>query len=213
MENQLAQHGETAEDSPPSMLDPGLTMEQLTPSSKSLAIDSSDPLRTARLTGAYGHPGFGDHTKSPGSMGTFIDNDTVHENPILLLQPKSQSQLLEEFWMWQNNWPILVHQPLFEQDLAENAFNSYCTPAVLSALLSLSAQCTDNDELKLCRVTAGSLAAYAKGLILEQIEQPSVHLALAAALVSLRELIVENLVLASHYIGQYHTQFLMSMVY
>ncbi|KAL3471756.1 hypothetical protein BJX99DRAFT_250214 [Aspergillus californicus] len=201
LENRLAQYGETTEDSPSSILNPGLTVEGLTASPKPPARDALDLLRTARLTGAYGHPGFGDYTKSQGSIETSIHNDSVHQNPLLVLQPESQAQLVEEFWAWQNNWPILVHQPLFAQDLAENGVSGYCTPAVLSALLSLSVQYIEDDKLQLWNVTTGSLANYAKRLILDQIEHPSLYLTLAAALISLRELIVDNLVLASHYIG------------
>ncbi|KAL4908954.1 hypothetical protein BDW74DRAFT_75443 [Aspergillus multicolor] len=178
------------------MFNPGLPLEG-SPRSRILAQDTPELLRNPRLTGAYGYSGLSDdYTNSQN-----INEPPIPSDSLLLFQPSTQAQLLEEFWNWQNTWPFLVHQPLFEKDLAGYGANGYFSTAVLSAMLSLSAQYCDEDHSSSWKTSADSLAQHVKRLVLGQIERPSLSLALAAALVSLRDLTVGNLASASQYIG------------
>ncbi|RDW81188.1 fungal specific transcription factor domain-containing protein [Aspergillus mulundensis] len=196
LETRLAQSGHAIENGPISLLNSGLPVDEL-PHSQSVSKEASHLLRNPRFTGAYGHPSFSnDYTKSQN-----INEPPIPSDSLLVFQPETQAGLLEEFWTWQSNWPLLVHRLLFEKDLAENGANGYTTPAVLSAVLSLGAQYFDEDQSSSWKTSADSLAQHVKGLVLGQIERPSLSLALAAALVSLRDVTVGNLASASQYIG------------
>lgn len=207
MEHRLTHSRDNTEDSP-SPFNSRLPLDGFNLSRQIVSEEPPDLLRNPCLTGAYGHPGFFDgYSRSQDTSEPSIHSNYVQESPLSLIQPDQQAELLEEFWTWQNNWPLLIHQPLFQRDLAENGVNGYCKPAVLSAIMSISAQYIDDDQLQLWNVSTDSLTQHAKGLVLGQIERPSLSLTLAAALVSLRELIVDNLASASQYIGKHIKEF------
>lgn len=157
-----------------------------------------------RLRGAYGlfipeNPNEGDRSSSPANI---LMNDNLLLGDFCLLSPGPQAQLLEDFWTWRNTWPVLIHEPLFRKDLCQGGLNNYCTPTLLTAALALSAQYASHHQLRVWGTSSDILAKHAKGLILAQIECPSLSLVLAAALLALRELTVDNLSSASQYIGK-----------
>ncbi|KAL5362918.1 fungal-specific transcription factor domain-containing protein [Aspergillus floccosus] len=156
-----------------------------------------------RLRGAYGlfpheNPIERDRSSSPGDIsmsGNPLSGDSC------LLSSGPQAKLLEDFWTWQNTWPVLVHEALFRKDLSQDGVDNYCTPTLLAAVLALSAQYTSDHQLQFWGTSSDILAKHAKGLVLAEIECPSLPLVLAAALLALRELAVDNLSSASQYIG------------
>jgi len=79
--------------------------------------------------------------------------------------------------------------------------HNYCTPTLSAAVLALSAQGASDHQLRVSGTSSEILAKKAKDMILAQVERPSLPLVLAAALISLRELSVDNLSSASQYIG------------
>ncbi|KAL4877338.1 hypothetical protein BJY04DRAFT_230824 [Aspergillus karnatakaensis] len=154
------------------------------------------------MSGAYGHPSISyDRSNRQDVNGISIRLGVDGQTPPIFPSPEIQTKLLEQFFIWHNTWPVLVHEPLFRQDQAEAGAQGYCTPAVLSAVLLLSAQYTDVDQLQDWGLSIETLAEHAKGLLLGQLEHPSLSFVLSASLISLRELIVDNLASATQYVG------------
>lgn len=172
---------------------------------QSSLLGAASPLSSYGLFAAYGHPSNSEKDDGIplGNSTPSICTDDQDQNPLLHLEPETQTRLLDEFWTWQNTWPLLVHKPLFQEDFLRNGVKGYFSSAVLSAMLSLGAQYTDNDQMQLRNVSADSLATHAKRLVLDQIERPSLSLTLAAALLSLKGLADDNLPSAFQYIGNY----------
>ena len=165
--------------------------------------------RESRLFSAYGH--FGLLAKFDGATNTSQQKITIIDGVLLIdtfpvfLEPSLQGQLLEEFWAWQNTWPVLIHEPLFRKDLLEKGANNYCTPILLAALLALSTNAHLNGPRSSdsgLGASAKSLLEHAKSAVQEQIEHPTLSLVLSAALISQSELSMENMGLASQYIGK-----------
>ena len=127
--------------------------------------------------------------------------DSVSEEPLFLF-PDAQSQLLDDFWTWRNTWPVLVHEPLFKKDLTNGGVKVYATPTLLAAIVAFSSQCAGDAQLSMWGTSGEALAKHAKSKILAQIEYSSPSLVLAAAIIALRELAVDNLSSASQYIGK-----------
>lgn len=166
---------------------------------------AASPLSSYGSFAAYGHPSNSEKDDGVplGNNTAPICTDRQYQNPFLHLEPETQTRLLDEFWTWQNTWPLLVHKPLFQEDFLRNGAKGYFSSAVLSAMLSLGAQYTDSDQVLLRNVSADSLATHAKRLVLDQIERPSLSFTLAAALLSLKGLADDNLPSAFQYIGNY----------
>lgn len=205
MELQLAQCRENPKAYPSSALD--CTLFDLT-AAEDPAPFKPDPL----FSGAYGHfgtlDGLHDAEENQARRDLLSDNVLHLGDSPPLLEPGLQSHLLNEFWTWQNNWPLVVHQPLFLKDLSGNGAIGYTTPAVFSALLALTAQYADINQIHLHFPTFNQKASIdilvqrAKTLVLDQIEYPSLSLVVASCLISLREMSVDNLTAASQYIGK-----------
>jgi hypothetical protein len=137
---------------------------------------------------------------------SIVDGVLLVENSPIFLQPGLQTQILEDFWTWQNTWPLLIHEPLFRKGLSDNCAEKYCTPTLLASLLALSAHNAEFSRLELSNfdwnASRCSLVQHAKSSVLEQIEHPSLSLVLSAALISQLELLAENIASASQYIGK-----------
>lgn len=210
LEDQLMQYRCSANDrpAPPSILeDPKSHLSEDSPQQDSLHLPFYG--RESRLFSAYGH--FGLLAKFDGATNTSQQKITIIDGVLLIdtfpvfLEPSLQGQLLDEFWTWQNTWPVLIHEPLFRKDLLEKGANNYSTPTLLAALLALST----NAHLSGPRssdsglgASAKSLLEHAKSAVQEQIEHPTLSLVLSAALISQSELSMENMGLASQYIGK-----------
>ncbi|GKZ30165.1 hypothetical protein AbraIFM66950_008024 [Aspergillus brasiliensis] len=204
LEHQLAAAGNVIEnDTFPNV---GLANNDQAPETPSL--DPGSQVRPGfkldfRLSGAYGVFCSKEHDKEQ----TFCSPETISGNGELLpgqpflLNPDAQSQLLEDFWTWRNTWPVLVHEPLFRKDLIQGGVDNYATPTLLVAILALSAQYASDAQLRFWGMSAEALAKHAKDKLLAQIEYPSLSLAVAAALIALRELAVDSLSSSSQYIG------------
>ncbi|PYH64995.1 uncharacterized protein BO88DRAFT_396114 [Aspergillus vadensis CBS 113365] len=159
--------------------------------------------RDFRLSGAYGlfcSSELDKQRRSSSGVSILEHVDSQSVEP-LLLHPDAQSQLLDDFWTWRNTWPVLVHEPLFQRDLANGGVKVYATPTLLSTILAFSSQYTSDAQLSIWRTSGEALAKHAKSEILAQIEYPNLSLVLAAAIIALRELAVDNLASASQYIG------------
>lgn len=94
----------------------------------------------SRASSAYGHLGFFrkfDEVPEASHQRKITINDGVLliEKSPFFLQPGLQSQLLEDFWTWQNTWPLLIHEPLFRKDLSDNCAGGYCSPTLLASCL------------------------------------------------------------------------------
>lgn len=205
MELQLAQCRDNPKASASSLLD-------YTPVNPVAAEDPASFRPNSLFPGAYGHLGTFEglcDTQENRAQGESLTDNVLHlrESPFLL-DPGLQAHLLTEFWTWQNNWPIVVHQPLFLEDLSGNGAIGYSTPAVLSALFALAAQHTDVTQIHHHfptfnkKASIDSLVQRAKALVLDQIEHPTLSLVVASCLISLREMSMDNLAAASQYIGK-----------
>ncbi|RAK91805.1 hypothetical protein BO79DRAFT_167832, partial [Aspergillus costaricaensis CBS 115574] len=159
--------------------------------------------RNFQLSGAYGlfcSRELDEQQQSSSGVGILENVDSVSEEPIFLF-PDAQSQLLDDFWTWRNTWPVLVHEPLFKKDLTNGGVKVYATPTLLAAIVAFSSQCAGDAQLSMWGTSGEALAKHAKSKILAQIEYSSLSLVLAAAIIALRELAVDNLSSASQYIG------------
>lgn len=160
--------------------------------------------REFRISGAYGlfYPReLGEQQRSSSGVGILEHVESVSEE-LFLLFPDAQSQLLDDFWTWRNTWPVLVHEPLFHKDLTSGGVKIYATPTLSAAMLAFSSQYASDAQLSVWRTSGEALAKHAKSKILAQIEYPSLDIVLAAAIIALRELAVDNLSSASQYIGK-----------
>ncbi|GKZ82008.1 hypothetical protein AnigIFM56816_006538 [Aspergillus niger] len=156
-----------------------------------------------RLSGAYGLFCSGEldeQMRNSSPVSTSKDDISLSDDPFLVPYDL-QAHLLEEFWTWRNTWPVLVHEPLFQQDLTNGGVGSYATPTLFAAILAYSAHYAGETQLHTWGISAEALAKHAKGKILAQLEYPSLSLVLAAALMALRELALDRLSSASQYIG------------
>ncbi|BCS14838.1 hypothetical protein ALUC_70071A [Aspergillus luchuensis] len=159
--------------------------------------------REFRISGAYGlfySRELGEQQQSSGGVGILENVESVSEE-LFLLSPDAQSQLLDDFWTWRNTWPVLVHEPLFQKDLTSGGVKIYATPTLSAAMLVFNSQYASDAQLSVWRTSGEALAKHAKSKILAQIEYPSLDIVLAAAIIALRELAVDNLSSASQYIG------------
>jgi hypothetical protein len=165
----------------------------------------------SRSSSAYGHLGFFRNLDelpeaSHQQKITIKDGVLLIDKSPFFLQPGLQSRLVEDFWTWQNTWPLLIHEPLFRKDLSDNCAGGYCTPTLLASLLALSAHNTDDSQLGHphfdWNASRDSLVQHAKSSVLEKIEYPSLSLVLSAAFISQIELLMENIGSASQYIGK-----------
>ncbi|RAH54118.1 hypothetical protein BO85DRAFT_427870 [Aspergillus piperis CBS 112811] len=159
--------------------------------------------REFRISGAYGlfySRELGEQQQSSSGVGILEKVESVSEE-LFLLSPDAQSQLLDDFWTWRNTWPVLVHEPLFHKDLTSGGVKIYATPTLSAAMLAFSSQYASDAQLSVWRTSGEALAKHAKSKILAQIEYPSLDIVLAAAIIALRELAVDNLSSASQYIG------------
>jgi Fungal specific transcription factor domain len=141
---------------------------------------------------------------SPNDNQEKYTDEALPPGSLSFVDPPLQTELLEEFFIWQNSWPLLIHEPFFRRDLADNGSNGYCAPTLLLSILSLSAQYSRRqtyDDLNWSALTS-SLAQRAKEVVLAHIESPSFSLAHATALTSLREFSVGNINSASQHIGR-----------
>lgn len=160
--------------------------------------------REFRISGAYGlfySRELGEQQQSSGGVGILENVESVSEE-LFLLSPDAQSQLLDDFWTWRNTWPVLVHEPLFQKDLTSGGVKIYATPTLSAAMLVFNSQYASDAQLSVWRTSGEALAKHAKSKILAQIEYPSLDIVLAAAIIALRELAVDNLSSASQYIGK-----------
>ncbi|GFN19593.1 Zn(II)2Cys6 transcription factor [Aspergillus tubingensis] len=159
--------------------------------------------RNFQLSGAYGlfcSRELDEQQQSSSGVGILENVDSVSGEPLFLF-PDAQSQLLDDFWTWRNTWPVLVHEPLFKKDLTNGGVKVYATPTLLAAIVAFSSQCAGDAQLSMWGTSGEALAKHAKSKILAQIEYSSLSLVLAAAIIALRELAVDNLSSASQYIG------------
>ena len=165
------------------------------------AEDLEGLVPNTRLSGAYGHPSlFGKPVDLQRDNVTSIQQAHLQGSPPLLIPAEPREQLLGEFFIWQNTWPPLVHEPFLRKDLYENGAK-YCTPSVLSAILSLSAQYADENLLQVLNLQIQTLVQHAKNAVVDQLERPSLSVVMTAALLSLRELIIDNIPSAAQYIS------------
>lgn len=175
-----------------------------THSAKPVSHSLSGFRRDFRLSGAYGlfcSRELDEQQQSSSGVGILENVDSVSEEPLLLF-PDAESQLLDDFWTWRNTWPVLVHEPLFNKDLTNDGVKIYATPTLLAAILAFSSQYAGDAQLSIWGTSGEALAKHAKSRILAQIEYSSLSLVLAAAIIALRELAVDNLSSASQYIGK-----------
>lgn len=172
----------------------------LNPSSEEFKGFAPNP----RLSDAYGHPRFlGKRGDLQTDNVTSTQKAHLQGSPPLHFQSDIRDQLLEDFFVWQNTWPPLVHEPFLRKDFSEDGANGYCTPSVLSAILSLSSQYIDKHQLQSWDLQMHTLVGHAKDSVFDQLEQPSLSLVLTVGLLSMRELVIDSLPLASQYISKF----------
>ncbi|PWY72650.1 hypothetical protein BO83DRAFT_445733 [Aspergillus eucalypticola CBS 122712] len=174
-----------------------------TPSLQPASHSFSGFRREFRISGAYGlfySRELGEQQQSSSGVDILENVESVSEE-LFLLSPDAQSQLLDDFWTWRNTWPVLVHEPLFHKDLTNGGVKVYATPTLSAAMLAFSSQYASDAQLSVWRTSGEALAKHAKSKILAQIEYPCLVIVLAAAIIALRELAVDNLSSASQYIG------------
>lgn len=210
MEDQLAQYRRSTNDkpTPQSILEDPQSHPPSLPQKISTDLPFYGP--ESRSSSAYGHLSL--LRKSHEGHYTSQQKITIVNGVLLIdqcpffFEHGLQDQLLEEFWTWQNTWPLLIHEPLFRKDLFANCANGYCTPTLLAALLALSAHGTDIAHSEPpafgFKASRTSLLEHAKSSVLDQIECPSLSLVLSAALISQTELLMENIALATQYVGK-----------
>ena len=116
-----------------------------------------------------------------------------------------RDHLLSIFWRWQNSWQYIVSRESFVRDLYVEKSGRYCTPLLLTAIMSLSSRYSSRIELRMDSDdpnTAGKMFARRAKIMLDcEYEAPTTSTVQATAILGLYWAAIDNEGLGFMYIG------------